>query len=63
MAEDIKAPILSYDDLRRRADEFLTEHNPSRTVPVPIEEIIEFELGMDIVPTPGLHQFLEVDGF
>ncbi|MGB6044083.1 MAG: ImmA/IrrE family metallo-endopeptidase [Pirellulales bacterium] len=27
------------------------------------EEIIEFELGMDIVPTPGLHQFLEVDGF
>ena len=58
MSEEIKAPILSYDDVRRRADEFLALHHPDRTIPVPIEEIVEFELGMDIVPTPGLHQFL-----
>jgi hypothetical protein len=63
VADEIRAPILSYDDVRRRADAFLAQHHPDCTIPVPIEEIIEFELGMDIVPTPGLHQFLEVDGF
>jgi len=63
VSEDIKAPILSYDDVRRRADEFLARHHSSGTIPVPIEEIVEFDLGMDIVPTLGLHQLLDVDGF
>ena len=62
MSDEIKAPFFSYEDLRRKADEFLAQHHPDG-IPVPIEEIVEFELGMDIVPTPGLHQFLEVDGF
>ena len=63
MAEEIKAPYFSYEDLRRKADEFLAQHHPDATIPIPIEEIVEFELGMDIVPTPGLHQLLEVDAF
>ena len=63
MSEEIKAPFFSYEDLRRKADEFLAQHHPDGTIPVPIEEIVEFELNMDIVPTPGLHQLLEVDGF
>jgi hypothetical protein len=63
VSEDVKAPILSYDDVRRRADEFLARHHSSGTIPVPIEEIVEFDLGMDIVPTLGLHQLLDVDGF
>lgn len=33
------------------------------TIPVPIEEIIEFEFGMNIIPIPGLHQGYEIDGF
>jgi hypothetical protein len=49
--------------LRRQANEFLARHHPDGTIPIPIEEIVEFQLGMDIVPTPGLHQLLEVDGF
>ena len=63
MAEEIKAPYFSYEDLRRRADEFLAQHHPDATIPVPIEEIVEFELCIDIVPAPGLHQLLEVDAF
>lgn len=63
MSNEIKAPIYGYEDLRRRADAFLAQYHPAGTIPVPIEEIIEFEIGCDIVPTPGLHQLLEVDGF
>jgi hypothetical protein len=63
VAEEIKAPHYSYEDLRRQADGFLNEYHPAGTVPVPIEEIIEFQFRIDIVPTPGLHQLLETDGF
>ena len=63
MGEEFKAPLFSYEDLRRKADDFLAQHHFAGTIPVPIEEIVEFNLGLDIVPTPGLHQLLEVDGF
>jgi hypothetical protein len=52
-----KAPFLRYDDLRKCAEDFLAKYNPKRTIPVPIEEIIEFQFGMDIVPMPGLGHF------
>jgi hypothetical protein len=56
-------PFLSYDDLRRRARDFLHTYHPSGTIPVPIEEIVEFEYEIDIIPVPGLHNAFEVDGF
>jgi Zn-dependent peptidase ImmA (M78 family) len=52
-----KAPFFRYEDLRRCAESFLTEYHVGREIPVPIEKIIEFELGMDIVPMPGLGNF------
>ena len=58
-----RAPYFRHEDLRRKADEFLAKHHARGTIPVPIEEIVEFRLGMDIVPTPGLHELLETDGF
>lgn len=63
MPEEIKAPYYSYEDLRREADKFLGEYHPAGTIPVPIEQIVEFQFRVDIVPTPGLHQLLERDGF
>lgn len=56
-------PYLSYDDLRRRARDFLQTYHPSGSIPVPIEEIVEFEYEIDIIPVPGLHNAFEVDGF
>jgi len=58
-----KIPIHSYEDLRKKADEFLRTYNPSGTIPVPIEEIVEFEFGINIVPVLGLQRQLEVEGF
>jgi len=58
-----KAPYLPYDELRRRAEAFLERHNPNETIPVPIEAIVEFDFGIDIVPTPGLQNAFEIVGY
>jgi hypothetical protein len=63
MADRLLPPILSYRDLRRRAGDFLRTYHPAGTIPVPIEEIVEFRYRMDIIPVPGLQDAFEVDGF
>ena len=63
MDNELEIPILSYENIRERADDFLRQYHPTRDIPVPIEEIVEFQLGINIVPLPGMHQVLEVDGF
>ena len=45
------------------AAEFLGQHHPELTIPVPIEKIVERDLGLDIVPTPGLRDAIDVAGF
>lgn len=44
---------ISKDRLSTIAEKFLAEHNPLLSIPVPIEEIIDVNLGMDIIPVPG----------
>jgi len=60
---DIPVPRLSYEDLRSRADEILAAHHPSRQIPVPIEQIVEFGFDVTIIPLPGLKDNHEVDAF
>ena len=54
-----KAPFLRYDDLRQRAEAFLAQYHPTRTIPVPIEHIIDVCFGIDIVPMPGLQNLID----
>lgn len=63
MDEAPPIPYLNYNDLRQKADDFLRQYHPSYDIPVPIEEIVEFDFGIDIIPIPGLHQAFEIDGF
>ena len=58
-----KAPYISKDELRRRAHEFLQEHNPAGTIPVPIEFIVEKHFGRDIVPMPRLEANFDMVAF
>ena len=51
-----KIPIHSYEDLRKKTDEFLRTYNPTGAIPVPIEEIVEFEFNINIVPVLGLQR-------
>lgn len=61
--EPLEPPILSYEDINNYADSFLINHKADKSLPVPIEEIIEFNLGLDIVPFPGLQRDFDIDGF
>jgi len=55
--------VLSYDDLRREAEEFLSEYHPSLSIPTPIEEIVEFDIGIDVIPILGLKDEIKVEAF
>jgi len=59
----VKIPFLEEAELRRRAREFLSKHNPKSKIPVPIETIVEFDFELNIVPAPGLIKVRGVNGF
>jgi len=53
---------LSYPKIGSIADEFLTKYNPFFSLPIPIEEIAEGKLNIEIIPIKGLRQKHDVDG-
>lgn len=55
--------FLTYDDLRAEAKDFLRKYHPTDTYPVPIEEIVEFDLSIDVIPIDGLKAEIRVDAF
>jgi Zn-dependent peptidase ImmA (M78 family) len=63
MVIKLKIPFHSYETIRNRANEFLTKFNPTGAIPVPIEEIVEFSLRLNIIPVPGIQDSLEAAGF
>lgn len=60
---NLDVPYLSYDYIRNRATEFLARYHPSGSLPVPIEEIVELKLRLDIIPLPGLKHSHEIDAY
>lgn len=61
--EPLAPPILSYEQINEQAEKFLEEHKADKKLPVPIEEIVEFDLGLDIIPFPNLQKDFDIDGF
>jgi hypothetical protein len=59
----ISVPYLSYDQLRQVAAQFLQKYHPKGIIPIPIEEIIDLQFEIDIIPTPGLHKGFDIDAF
>lgn len=59
----IDVPFLSYDHLRDRAEAFLAEYHPARSIPVPIEMIVERDFNIEIVPLPNLQEAFDVVAF
>lgn len=57
------APILSYEDINNLAEDFLREHKRADILPVDIETIIEFDLGLNIFPFPNLQETYDIEGF
>ena len=60
----IKPRIMRWVDIREKAEEFRQQYvHPINLVPVPIEEIIEFDLQLTIWPIEGLLPKIDIDGF
>jgi Zn-dependent peptidase ImmA (M78 family) len=57
----ISIPYLPDDILRYAATKFLKEYHTSGTIPVPIEQIVEFQLGINIIPIPDIHRNYDID--
>ena len=59
-------PLVPYRpdaEIRAAAAGFLATHHPSGAIPVPIEEIVEFSLGLEIMPIPGLTRAHAIDAY
>jgi hypothetical protein len=61
--QSLRIPDRSYEELGLIAEQFLAEHHPGGTIPIPIDEIIEFLLGLNIIPVPGLRRHFDIDGY
>ena len=61
MRPPLRIPYLTPERLRAEADAFLDQTHPSRSLPIPVEQMIE-RLGLDIVPIPGLQQAFDMVG-
>lgn len=63
MSNNIKVPFKNHGHIKVVAENFLKKYHPKDTYPIPIEEIVEFKLGLDIIPLPSLHKAFDIDGF
>jgi len=60
MAEGPEIPRLTKAQIVERAALFLKQNHPSKTIPVPVEQMVE-HLGLDIVPIPGLRKNFDLE--
>ena len=51
------------EDLEGAAAGFLRPHHPALDRPVPIEEIVEFDLGLNVIPLPNLHRDFQIESW
>ena len=58
----LNVSYLSDSELVSRACSFAKDNNLS-SIPINIEHVIEFNYGMDIVPTPGVLDLADTDGY
>lgn len=53
-----------WPEIRKLAEDFRAKYvDPPDKIPIPIEEIVEFGLGLEIVPKDRLKSTIDVDGF
>jgi len=58
-----KPDYLSHREIEKKACEFAEKYNTDGILPFPVEEIIEFDLEINIIPIPNLQRDLDIEGF
>lgn len=59
----LEIPYFTYSDIGKRAQVFLTEYHPSFELPIPIEQIVDVKIGLDIVPINNLYRDFGLSGY
>lgn len=54
---------LENEEIAKYADGFLQKHHQNKSIPIPIEEIIDLGFNIDIIPLPGVQDLCDVEGF
>jgi len=54
---------IPYRKIAEEAISFAIQYEIDKKIPVPIEEVIEFELKFDIIPTQNMQRDFDVEGF
>ncbi len=60
---DLRVSYQSYDDIRTQVETFRRDYSSAIQIPVPIDLIIEEELGINIIPIPGLREAWDIDAW
>ena len=61
---NIKPPRYTWSYIRGIADSFRAKYlNPPDDIPVPIEEIVEFNLKIEVIPKAFIKRSIDIDGF
>ena len=60
---DFKTPFISHKELAHQAAAFLAKYHTAGGLPIPIERIAVFHLGLDIIPTLDLQRNFEIDAY
>lgn len=63
MPNELPIEHLSNDDIRLKAEQFLSRYHPAGNIPIPIEDIVDLQLKIDIVSLPGMRRSSDVDAF
>lgn len=59
----MRIPFVNNDDLDATANRFLLKHHPGGTFPVPIEEILDVQMHIDIIPVENLRNRFDIDAY
>jgi hypothetical protein len=58
----LEPPYLEWPFIREEAERFREKYvRPANTVPVPIDKIAEFTLGLEVDPKPGMLKEIDID--
>lgn len=60
---EFKDKFISESEIKKTASSFLENHNKKDLYPLPLEQIIEFELDISLLSVPGFRDRAEKDGF
>lgn len=58
----LNVDFLSYEKIASEAQRFLVKFGHENSIPIPIEEIVEYKLKADIIPILDLHRSFDIDG-